>query len=419
MIILEKINMVLSENNFSLSQEDDDDVLYMQGEIIHEGIFNRVSVSYEELKKSKDKWIGLDVLKSHNQIDFGEVIGSILEVEANDERKALVGKVGVIDRGMQKKIKWREKLKRPNNVSISFGATFEVNKEDRTVSAKDINPDHLAFVRKPADKRASLNISFTDSNVSNIDDYIEFSQVDMGKWTRAYINDLPDSAFAFVEPEYGKTSDNKNMRHLPYKDKNGNIDPTHLINALARVNQIKPLGATSKEVAIKKAMSVLRRAVATYNKQHPNDKIKANFQEGETMEESNEQTKESNQEEVIDFQKQLEEKNQMIVEFEEKIKGMNEELSELRNFKEEILAKEKSDLLEKIVSYGLEKDKYEKFELSDLNSIVEGLIKLNETDTPPLTKPEEEREEVDISDGIKMNVDEIDKYVRNKLKGSD
>ena len=62
------------------------------------------------------------------------------------------------------------------------------------------------------------------------------------KWTTKYINSLPNSAFIIIEPAYkkGKT-DNKNARHLPYKDKEGKVDLPHLRNALARCNQIKPV----------------------------------------------------------------------------------------------------------------------------------------------------------------------------------
>lgn len=62
------------------------------------------------------------------------------------------------------------------------------------------------------------------------------------EWDTAYINDLPDSAFAVIEPAYkqGKTKD-KRARHLPYKDANGKVDLPHLRNALARMNQIKPV----------------------------------------------------------------------------------------------------------------------------------------------------------------------------------
>jgi hypothetical protein len=51
------------------------------------------------------------------------------------------------------------------------------------------------------------------------------------QWTTAYINSLPNSAFLYVEPgEDGK-------RHLPYKNKEGQVDLPHLRNALSRLGQ--------------------------------------------------------------------------------------------------------------------------------------------------------------------------------------
>jgi len=64
-------------------------------------------------------------------------------------------------------------------------------------------------------------------------------QTNKAVWTTAYINDLPDSSFAYVEPGEkveGKTVPRSN-RHLPYKDINGGIDAAHVRNALARLKQ--------------------------------------------------------------------------------------------------------------------------------------------------------------------------------------
>jgi len=55
------------------------------------------------------------------------------------------------------------------------------------------------------------------------------------KWTRKYINSLPNSAFASVEYR----SDGKEVRHLPHHDHTGKIDLPHLWSALARINQVK------------------------------------------------------------------------------------------------------------------------------------------------------------------------------------
>jgi hypothetical protein len=70
----------------------------------------------------------------------------------------------------------------------------------------------------------------------------QFDEMDLeeaAKWTRAYINSLPDSAFIYIEPGY-KAGLDKRARHLPYKDDTGKIDLPHLRNALARCNQITP-----------------------------------------------------------------------------------------------------------------------------------------------------------------------------------
>jgi len=64
---------------------------------------------------------------------------------------------------------------------------------------------------------------------------------DAEKWSRKYINDLPDSAFLYIEDggkkdEEGKTVP-RSLRHLPYKDDEGNIDLPHLRNAIVRLSQ--------------------------------------------------------------------------------------------------------------------------------------------------------------------------------------
>jgi hypothetical protein len=61
------------------------------------------------------------------------------------------------------------------------------------------------------------------------------------EWTAAYINDLPDSSFATIEPAYPEKTQDKQCRHLPYKDKDGTVDLPHLRNALARMDQIQPV----------------------------------------------------------------------------------------------------------------------------------------------------------------------------------
>lgn len=84
---------------------------------------------------------------------------------------------------------------------------------------------------------------------------------DLGKaeWTTAYVDDLPDSAFLFVEAgdkdEDGKTKP-RSLRHFPVKDKDGNPDPAHVRNALARIPQAK-VPPSAKADAIASAQRML------------------------------------------------------------------------------------------------------------------------------------------------------------------
>lgn len=63
----------------------------------------------------------------------------------------------------------------------------------------------------------------------------------MAEWDAAYVNGLPDSAFAIVLPGGTKDSDGRtvprDLRRLPYRDANGAVDLPHLRNALARLTQ--------------------------------------------------------------------------------------------------------------------------------------------------------------------------------------
>ena len=75
------------------------------------------------------------------------------------------------------------------------------------------------------------------------------------EWTSAYKNDLPDSAFAYIEPggkkdKEGKTTP-RSLRHYPHHDKDGKVDVPHLRNALARAAQNPSTG--------KKALAHLKR----------------------------------------------------------------------------------------------------------------------------------------------------------------
>ena len=96
------------------------------------------------------------------------------------------------------------------------------------------------------DDRDMTDENLREEDVTDADDAEEAEEAE---WDTAFINRLPDAAFAVIEPAYqrGETKD-KRCRHLPHHvpsvrnpNEHESVDPPHLRNALARVNQIKPV----------------------------------------------------------------------------------------------------------------------------------------------------------------------------------
>jgi len=79
-------------------------------------------------------------------------------------------------------------------------------------------------------------------------------------WSTAYINNLEDECFLYIEPggtkdESGKTTP-RDLRHFPFKDASGKVDLVHVKNALSRIPQAD-VPAAAKAAATKKAQSLL------------------------------------------------------------------------------------------------------------------------------------------------------------------
>ena len=85
-------------------------------------------------------------------------------------------------------------------------------------------------------------------------------RVTKATWTTAYVDDLPDSAFLYVEPGGKKDDDGKttprSLRHFPYKDASGKIDVPHLRDAIGRIPQ-SSLPATKREALQARAEKLL------------------------------------------------------------------------------------------------------------------------------------------------------------------
>ena len=72
------------------------------------------------------------------------------------------------------------------------------------------------------------------------------------EWSRAFVNDLPDSAFLYIEPGGRKDEDGKtvprSLRHFPVRDDQGELDLPHLRNAIARIPQARIPGLTADDL---------------------------------------------------------------------------------------------------------------------------------------------------------------------------
>jgi hypothetical protein len=102
----------------------------------------------------------------------------------------------------------------------------------------------------------------------NVEKKAEETVKSEAEWDTAYINDLPDNCFAYIEPGGKKDDQGKTvpraLRHLPYKNAQGSIDLPHLRNAFARLNQTS-LSSDAK----KQALNVLCKAAKQVNIDSP------------------------------------------------------------------------------------------------------------------------------------------------------
>jgi cation transport regulator ChaB len=76
---------------------------------------------------------------------------------------------------------------------------------------------------------------------------LEYDELGEAVWSTAKVNELPDSAFLYIHPDY-KSGKNKNkaLRKLPYREATGKIDPAHLRNAAARLPQTTDIPAEER-----------------------------------------------------------------------------------------------------------------------------------------------------------------------------
>lgn len=123
----------------------------------------------------------------------------------------------------------------------SIGAlAAELDRFDGTAEGRAV-----VFAREllPLGGRLALAIGETSTEVATAlrDATPVLEELAKAQWSRAYINDLPDDAFLYIEPggkkdEAGKTVP-RSLRHFPVRNHNGKLDVPHLEDAIGRIPQ--------------------------------------------------------------------------------------------------------------------------------------------------------------------------------------
>jgi hypothetical protein len=201
------------------------DGITIRGVLIGEGVWKGVKYTYELMKSVYQKFIGLafDVDHGHGSKYGRRDVGKVINVIPNDNLKVL---------------EFEGKVTDPQAIS-----DVECGNLDAVSIKGAINVD--AGTPPTAITYEPMKVSLTNSpacvfcNIFNAE--LSMFNDELAVWTTAYVNNLPDSAFAYISPGGKKDKDGKteprSLRHLPYKDSGGKVDPAHVRNALARLSQ--------------------------------------------------------------------------------------------------------------------------------------------------------------------------------------
>ena len=143
--------------------------------------------------------------------------------------------------------------KLPSHAQAIWISTFNSAWKQYHRNEQKANAVAWAAVKKQYQKKGDKWVKIASENIP----------VKGSVWTTEYINNLPDSSFAYIMPggekdETGKTKP-RSLRKLPYKDANGKIDWVHLRNAISRASQTKGIPATAIASIQKKLRAILEK----------------------------------------------------------------------------------------------------------------------------------------------------------------
>jgi hypothetical protein len=120
----------------------------------------------------------------------------------------------------------------------SSGTSYHLARKSKDGEILRWHPIEFSYTPTPAESRLPAIIPLKSVEPDEVG---EVAEVLKAVWSTAYINDLPDSAFLYIESGGSKDGEGKttprSLRHFPVKDSSGAVDGPHLRNALSRIPQ--------------------------------------------------------------------------------------------------------------------------------------------------------------------------------------
>lgn len=151
-------------------------------------------------------------------------------------------------------------------VTIPIGERLVTLPKEQVMTEEDIKAKLLEIMKQiaaketqniPPEQRVELDALYSERR--GLEDALtelakQKALLKEAEWDAAFINDLPDSAFAAIgsggqKDDQGKTTP-RTLRHLPHHKADGSLDLAHLRNALARLPQTE-LSVEDKSAAQK------------------------------------------------------------------------------------------------------------------------------------------------------------------------
>lgn len=236
--------------DFSSNAEMDygEDIVPIEGWLVHEGIFNRQTFTKEELKRAAPSFIGRPIVKDHIKSVDG-VVGKIMSTEFRLDPKSdlygiyYYGGIGAeheklvkdIKRGFVSDTSMRLGYNKPvTETHVCNICGRKVGTCSHNINNPDFNPyatgfygKHLSIVTEPADRKTSVAVSFEDDEGHIYNDFTEI----LGRTTMSdqfeekYIklmddfNDYKDEKKAEIDNLTADFKDQKTQLEKDFADK--------------------------------------------------------------------------------------------------------------------------------------------------------------------------------------------------------